>query len=71
MARRPRSGSRRPVQNLVQVYAVLTDAGRAEELVALFTSDAWWNGEDLGYGSARGPADIAAKVLQTSTRRDQ
>ena len=52
------------LQNLVQVYAVLTDAGRAEELAALFTSDAWWNGEDLGYGSARGPADIAATVLQ-------
>jgi SnoaL-like domain len=52
------------LQNLVQVYAVVTDAGRSEELAALFTPDATWNGEDLGYGSARGPADIAATVLQ-------
>ena len=52
------------LQNLVQVYAVLTDAGLADELAALFTSDASWNADDLGYGSARGPADIAATVLQ-------
>lgn len=52
------------LQNLVQVYAVFTDAGLAAELSALFTSDASWNADDLGYGSARGPADIAATVLQ-------
>ena len=51
------------LQNLTQVYAVLTDAGRAEELAELFTSDASWDGEELGYGSARGPADIASTVL--------
>ena len=51
------------LQNLIQVYAVLTDTGRAEELASLFTDDASWTGEDLGYGSARGPADIAAAVL--------
>ena len=51
------------LQNLIQVYAVLTDTGRAEELASLFTSDASWNGEELGYGSANGPADIAATVL--------
>ena len=51
------------LQNLIQVYAVLTDTGRAGELASLFTEDASWNGEELGYGSARGPADIAATVL--------
>ena len=51
------------LQNLIQVYAVMTDTGRAEELESLFTSDASWNGEELGYGSAHGPADIAATVL--------
>ena len=51
------------LQNLIQVYAVLTDAGREAELAALFTSDASWVGEELGYGSARGPVDIAAAVL--------
>ena len=59
------------LQNLVQVYAVLTDAGRAEELAALFTSDASWNGEVLGYGSARGPRRIAATCCSMSTQRDQ
>jgi hypothetical protein len=51
------------LQNLIQVYAVMTDTGRAEELESLFTSDASWNGEELGYGSANGPAEIAATVL--------
>ena len=52
------------LQNLVQAYAFLTDHADADGLAALFTSDADWDGTDLGYGSAHGPADIVAAVLQ-------
>jgi len=50
------------VQNLLQMYGFLTDQGRAEELAELFTDDAEWNGDELGFGSARGPAAIAGLV---------
>lgn len=52
------------LQNLVQAYALFTDAGRAGELASLFTPDASWNGDELGYGSAHGPDDIVATVLR-------
>jgi SnoaL-like domain len=52
------------LNNLVQAYALFADKGRADELATLFTADATWDGTDLGYGSARGPAAIAATVVQ-------
>ena len=52
------------LNNLVQAYALFADKGRADGLATLFTADATWDGTDLGYGSARGPAAIAATVLQ-------
>ncbi len=51
------------LQNLLQVYALLTDEGRAIELAALFTDDAVWDGQELGYGVATGPEPIARNVL--------
>jgi len=50
------------LRNLVQVYAFFADAGRTADVETLFTDDATWDGESLGYGSAAGPAAIAAIV---------
>jgi SnoaL-like domain len=50
------------LNNLVQVYALLADHGRTNELAALFTPDAEWDGGALGYGTATGPAAIAVRV---------
>ena len=52
------------LQNLVQAYAFFTDHADADGLAGLFTADASWDGTDLGYGSAQGPADIVEAVLQ-------
>jgi hypothetical protein len=51
------------LQNLVQAYALLTDEGRESELAALFWPDAVWDGRELQYGIATGPASIAKLVL--------
>lgn len=51
------------LQNLVQAYALLTDEGRESELAALFWPDAVWDGSELQYGFATGPASIAKLVL--------
>ncbi len=50
------------LQNLLFAYAKYTDAGCRTELAALFTDDATWNGDELGFGSATGPDAIAALV---------
>jgi hypothetical protein len=50
------------LQNLQQRYAVLTDQGHTDPLAELFTDDAVWDGNELGYGYAEGPAAIAANV---------
>ncbi len=50
------------IQNLVQAYALFADAGRPEDLAALFTADAEWDGDELGYGRAQGPEAIGAAV---------
>jgi len=50
------------IQNLLQVYALYADAGRVEELASLFTDDARWDGQELGYGLAEGPTAIAERV---------
>jgi hypothetical protein len=52
------------LQNLHQLYAFLTDRGRNKELAALFTDDAVWDGNELGYGYAEGPEPIAANVVR-------
>src|ERR1700730_11193398 len=52
------------LQNLQQLYALLTDEGRATELVALFTSDAVWDGRELNYGMAFGAEKIARHVVE-------
>jgi hypothetical protein len=52
------------LQNLVQAYAVLADEGRESELAGLFWPDAAWDGRELGYGVASGPAAIAKVVLE-------
>ena len=52
------------LQNLVQAYSLFTDQGQADDLAELFTADAAWDGTELGYGSAQGPAAIVATVLQ-------
>ncbi len=52
-----------PIGNLLQAYALLTDAGRESQMAALFTADATWDGRELGYGTASGPEAIAAMVL--------
>ena len=51
------------LQNLMQAYALLTDAGRESELAALFWPDAVWDGRELQYGIATGPVSIAKLVL--------
>ena len=48
--------------NLVQVYALYSDAGRPDELAQLFTADARWDGSALGYGTAEGAEAIGALV---------
>jgi SnoaL-like domain len=50
------------LQNLHQLYALLTDLGRTNELAALFTDDAVWDGDELGYGRSEGPEAIAERV---------
>jgi len=51
------------VGNLFQAYALFTDSGAGDDLAALFTADASWDGTALGYGTAAGRADIAKLVL--------
>jgi hypothetical protein len=50
------------LQNLVQAYALFTDAGEKAQLANLFTADAEWDGSSLGYGTAVGPEAIAELV---------
>jgi SnoaL-like domain len=50
------------LQNLHQLYAVLTDEGRGKELADLFTDDVEWDGTELGYGEAHG-AQAAAEAV--------
>lgn len=50
------------LQNLVQAYAMFTDAGDTARLAELFTADAQWDGSGLGYGTAVGPEAIAELV---------
>ena len=50
------------LQNLVQAYAMFTDAGETARLAELFTEDAEWDGSGLGYGTAVGPEAIAQLV---------
>ena len=49
-------------QNLIQWYAFHVDAGRADDVAALFIADAVWDGEELGFGRAVGADSIAAHV---------
>ena len=51
------------VGNLLQTYALFTDAGLKDELASLFTADATWDGSALGYAAATGPTAIADVVL--------
>lgn len=51
------------VGNLLQAYALFTDAGLRDELASLFTADATWDGTSLGYATATGPTGIADVVL--------
>ncbi len=51
------------VGNLLQAYAMFTDAGLGDDLAGLFTADATWDGTALGYATATGPRDIADVVL--------
>ena len=51
------------INNLVQAYALFSDHGRLGELAALFTPDATWDGREIGYGQAEGPAGIAEAVI--------
>jgi hypothetical protein len=51
------------IANLMQAYALYTDAGRRDEMAALFTDEATWDGVELGYGAAAGPAAIVDAVL--------
>jgi SnoaL-like domain len=60
----PAASVRAELQNLQQLYALLTDEGRATELVALFTSDAVWDGRELDYGMAIGAEKIAPHVVE-------
>jgi len=55
--------STQQIQNLLQTYAVLADAGRANELAELFTTDSSWDGRDHSYGYYEGPEAIAAAVV--------
>lgn len=50
------------VQNAIQWYAFHVDAGRLDDVAALFTSDAVWDGDELGFGRATGPSSIAELV---------
>jgi hypothetical protein len=50
------------LNNLVQMYALLCDQGRTEELAELFTPDAEWDGSELGYGTAARADAIARHV---------
>ncbi len=50
------------LQNLLQMYGLLTDQGRRDELADLFTDDAEWDGNEFGFGRATGPTAIASLV---------
>jgi hypothetical protein len=52
------------LQNLQQLYAVLTDEGRGKELAELFTEDVVWDGNELGYGYAEGPRAVVENVVR-------
>jgi hypothetical protein len=52
------------IGNLLQSYAIFTDNGCREELAAVFTADATWDGTDIGYVYCVGPEQIADTVLQ-------
>ena len=56
----PRSAQQ--IQNLLQTYALLCDAGRTDELAELFTAASTWDGRDHNYGYYQGPEAIAAAV---------
>jgi len=51
------------IGNLLQAYALFTDAGLRDDLASLFTEDATWDGTSLGYATATGPTTIADVVL--------
>jgi SnoaL-like domain len=51
------------VGNLLQAYALFTDAGLGDDLAGLFTAEATWDGTALGYATATGPREIADVVL--------
>lgn len=51
------------INNLFQAYALFSDHGRTGELAELFTHDATWDGREIGYGTAAGPAEIAETVV--------
>jgi SnoaL-like domain len=55
------------IQNLVQAYALYSDAGRSAELADLFTVDAVWDGRELGYGLAEGAGAIGPHVTSHFT----
>jgi SnoaL-like domain len=50
------------IHNLVQAYALFADAGREADMAELFTPDAEWDGNRLGYGAAIGSEEIASLV---------
>ena len=52
------------IGNLLQTYALYTDAALADELGSLFIDDATWDGSALGYGAVSGRAAIVAEVLR-------
>ena len=58
----PAAEDAQQLQHLVQMYGFLTDQGSGDELAALFTDDAEWDGTEFGFGTATGPAAIAALV---------
>ena len=58
----PPSPTFEQLQNLVQAYALFTDAGQVAQLAELFTTDASWDGTRLGFGTSAGATAIAAHV---------
>ena len=51
------------IQNLLQMYALACDAGRASDLAPMFTPDAVWDGTGLGFVVAEGPGQIGDAVV--------
>jgi len=51
------------IGNLLQAYALFTDHGHRDDLAALFTADATWDGTEIGYATASGPDAIADCVM--------